>query len=502
MSLVLSKNYVPEIYQSSEDFLAVLKLLDLVINPTKQTQYVPDSFNIQTCSEDILPLLAAYVGYEYDYQLPISDNRIIIAAYPILTRNKGNLFGIELAVKTGLKLSGTYEIIKSEQPYNIEIDIENREIQITINAVQYSNKINDLIEYVRPIGFTYIIKFRNVKEYEAKIIASDNPDTSNWIIETDIDEDYFVDHTMMWGDFKETICYDITLNYHSLGYLYGKGIIDKLASNLGTSRDNISFIVFKNNNLNREEVRAWVKSDDEEYYSYISGVYFFADPQQGTHNISGWYHNLTNDAEGYLPVKQVQSFSMGSVILDTSYFYYSTVNVYDTLGAQIYFNENTGYNNYLTDLINGYLFDYYFGLIENIPYTTYLQNDIILSVDSLYSYNDSLIKIRWKFKSTDKGNTFTIDNSTVSPQAFIGLLSSSGVQEFNFDEIEESTGQGFFDQGNIKFQIQEEIEYNNTTLTFVSLESAYITFTFRESGKGDETFTFNILETIGEKLHP
>jgi len=99
--------------------------------------------------------LAKYVGYEYDDTIPANDNRIIIEAYPFLTRNKGSKFGIELAIKTALVLSDTYTGARgSKASYVFRIDNVNRSINIQIMCVKYSKKLLDLVNYVRPIGFS------------------------------------------------------------------------------------------------------------------------------------------------------------------------------------------------------------------------------------------------------------------------------------------------------------------------------------------------------------
>ena len=357
MSLIETKKHIPENYRESEDFLAIMKLLDLTVNPIKQKQYVANVFNILTCPDDVLPLLATYVGYEYDFQLPVSDNRIIILAYPLLTRNKGNLYGIELAVKTGLKLSGSYERTKSEMPY--EILIENNTISIWIDAVSYSPKLRELVEYVRPVGAKVNLSLLSKITLDAKVNVTDNPNTENWIIRRETDEEYFTDHTRMWGD---------------------------------------------------------------------------------------------------------------------------SIEVEET---------NSTYR----------LFSYYFGLIENAPYSTDLQNDITIQIRTIYSLNKRLIPISWKFKSTDKGVTFTVDQDSISPQSLRENIDDSAVLDFNFDEAPSGQAFNFFDNGNVIFKIQNQIAYGSeNNLSFAFLESAYLTLTMINDQGEERTFTLDMIEAVGESL--
>ncbi len=148
-----SKNYVPLVYRNSRDYQAILKLFDLIINAIKSDI---DNFvsliNPDRCPDHMLPLLASYVGYDYDTKESIEANRLIIKYYPYLIHNRGSETGITLATALSVNAIGSVEDIESLSMFHIEYQKENNKINIYIYYPNYLSKIRDLIEVVRPAG--------------------------------------------------------------------------------------------------------------------------------------------------------------------------------------------------------------------------------------------------------------------------------------------------------------------------------------------------------------
>lgn len=151
--MIESKNLVPLVYRNSRDYQAILKLLDLIINATKSDI---DNFvsliNPDRCPDHMLPLLASYVGYDYDIKESVDANRLIIKYYPYLIRNRGSETGITLATALSVNAIGSIEDIESLSMFHIEYQKQNNKINIYIYYPNYLSKIRDLIEVVRPAG--------------------------------------------------------------------------------------------------------------------------------------------------------------------------------------------------------------------------------------------------------------------------------------------------------------------------------------------------------------
>lgn len=151
--MIESKNLVPLVYRNSRDYQAILKLLDLIINATKSDI---DNFvsliNPDRCPDHMLPLLASYVGYDYDIKESVDANRLIIKYYPYLIRNRGSETGITLATALSVNAIGSIEDIESLSMFHIEYQKYENKINIYIYYPNYLSKIRDLIEVVRPAG--------------------------------------------------------------------------------------------------------------------------------------------------------------------------------------------------------------------------------------------------------------------------------------------------------------------------------------------------------------
>lgn len=151
--MIESKNFVPQVYRNSRDYQAILKLLDLIINAIKSDidNYV-SLINPDRCPDHMLPLLASYVGYDYDPKESYDSNRLIIKYYPYLIHNRGSETGITLATALSVNAIGGIDDIESLSMFHIEYQKEENKINIYIYYPNHLSKIRDLIEVVRPAG--------------------------------------------------------------------------------------------------------------------------------------------------------------------------------------------------------------------------------------------------------------------------------------------------------------------------------------------------------------
>lgn len=167
------RDYVPEVYSKSRDYQAILKLLDLVVcsiesDVTNFTSHI----NPEYCKSEFLSLLASYIGYKYDNNLSYEINRLIIDYYKELVNNRGCEAGIKLAAALAIN---AVRISAGDQSFidlntslvNIGFDGEAGQITIYILANDYSFKIFDLLEAVRPAGVAInILKSENIMTYD------------------------------------------------------------------------------------------------------------------------------------------------------------------------------------------------------------------------------------------------------------------------------------------------------------------------------------------------
>lgn len=96
--IIESKNYIPWVVRQSRDMQAFCKIFDLLLNGFKtNVDYYINLIDFDGCPDNLLPLLASYVGYKYDYTESYDTNRLIIKHYPEMIRNRGSEVGISLA---------------------------------------------------------------------------------------------------------------------------------------------------------------------------------------------------------------------------------------------------------------------------------------------------------------------------------------------------------------------------------------------------------------------
>lgn len=163
--MIHSADYVPRAYARSRDYQSILALLDLPMASIKHdTDNLVNLINPRLCPVHLLPLLASYVGYEYDNKESVAANRTIIEYFPYLIRNKGSEIGISLAAALSINAIGDTESLDSLSLFHIEYvnsrDENGRptgQMYLYIYYPNYLIKIRDMLEVVRPAGMPIIL---------------------------------------------------------------------------------------------------------------------------------------------------------------------------------------------------------------------------------------------------------------------------------------------------------------------------------------------------------
>lgn len=151
--IIESKNYIPNIMRQSRDMQALCKLLDLLINNYKtNADYWTSLIDFDTCPDNLLPLLASYVGYKYDYTESYGTNRLIIKHYPEMIKNRGSELGLSLATALSVNALGEIDKVEALAMFRIDYQKSDNKIYIYIYFPSNLSKIRDLIEVVRPAG--------------------------------------------------------------------------------------------------------------------------------------------------------------------------------------------------------------------------------------------------------------------------------------------------------------------------------------------------------------
>lgn len=152
-NIIESKNMIPSILRQSRDMQALCKVLDLMINDYKtDVDYWISLIDFDTCPDRLLPLLASYVGYNYDYTESYDTNRTIIKYYPYLIRNRGSEIGMSLATALSVNALGDVDKVEALAMFRLDYKKSDHKLYIYIYFPSNLSKIRDLIEVVRPAG--------------------------------------------------------------------------------------------------------------------------------------------------------------------------------------------------------------------------------------------------------------------------------------------------------------------------------------------------------------
>lgn len=152
-------NLVPDVYKTSRDFRVFLRLLELVISDIKyDIDNWLDLYSPLKCPMAFLPYLADLIGYNYNTQLSVKENRIIMSKFVNMIKNKGSDIGIRTAA--ALSLNAQLASDPSSKEYQeavmllqqLETYFDKDTGMITIYYPKDLKKVRDLLYYVRPVG--------------------------------------------------------------------------------------------------------------------------------------------------------------------------------------------------------------------------------------------------------------------------------------------------------------------------------------------------------------
>lgn len=156
--MIKAKDNMPKIFSISRDYQAILRLYDILQNVEKNdVDNLVSLVNADKCPSKYLPLLASFVGYDYDYSLSYEANRIIIKYYPMMIRLRGSMDGIILACAVALNSSNVLEsegVTGALNYVNPIYDAGNKVLRIFVQKFNFAKKLYDLLEVVRPVGLS------------------------------------------------------------------------------------------------------------------------------------------------------------------------------------------------------------------------------------------------------------------------------------------------------------------------------------------------------------
>ena len=152
-NIIESKKYIPWVLRQSRDVQALCKILDLLINYYKtNVDYWVSLVDFDTCPNQLLPLLASYVGYKYDYAESYDTNRLIIKHYPEMIRLRGSEVGMALATALSVNALGEIDKVEALAMFRLRYVKGEHKLYIYVYFPSNLSKVRDLIEVVRPAG--------------------------------------------------------------------------------------------------------------------------------------------------------------------------------------------------------------------------------------------------------------------------------------------------------------------------------------------------------------
>ena len=105
----------------------------MLINSYKtNTDYWVSLIDFDSCPNQLLPLLASYVGYKYDYSESYDTNRLIIKHYPEMIRNRGCKVGMSLATALSVNALGDIDKVEALAMFRIDPVLKNGVLKIYI----------------------------------------------------------------------------------------------------------------------------------------------------------------------------------------------------------------------------------------------------------------------------------------------------------------------------------------------------------------------------------
>ena len=145
------ENNVPSVYiNESRDFQLFCRLYTCIISGVRfDVQTMINLFDPFLVNDRMLELLCTRVGFFHKKDYDSKSLRYITSAFPYLVKYKGSKWGISAAI------SLVFKILNINSQFVVQIDNNNHIIHIYSDEYFYFENLNELLEYVIPIGYTY-----------------------------------------------------------------------------------------------------------------------------------------------------------------------------------------------------------------------------------------------------------------------------------------------------------------------------------------------------------
>lgn len=176
-------------YYNKRDFKLFFKLLEYLLNSIKKDiDYKVKIMTPENCPNEFLDLLGSRVSYRYrniDITDGIDINRFITKYYYQLRKDRGSIKGVLEAVRlvqnylnnNSTESKTTIDVF--EDPINLGSYI------VVVDNAKLSPIIKEVIDIVRPVGFTYnTTEYSNDNKY-SNILISDKFDHTTISIRSD-----------------------------------------------------------------------------------------------------------------------------------------------------------------------------------------------------------------------------------------------------------------------------------------------------------------------------
>lgn len=160
--LMQTSKYIPQVYAKERTIQVFTKLLDIILTACKyDIDNIGNVYDAYQCPENLLPLLAYTLNYDYNFRDTVSTNRAVIDSFAIMERWKGSKRGMKMATALSLTsldisqnnaelLSVSTDYLTALSQIHIAYDYENA--RIIIDYPNVYTLVSYLLDYVRPVG--------------------------------------------------------------------------------------------------------------------------------------------------------------------------------------------------------------------------------------------------------------------------------------------------------------------------------------------------------------
>jgi phage tail-like protein len=159
--LLDSKTMIPQVYSKERDIQVFNKLIDIILTCCKyDIDNLGDLYDANRCPEQLLPLLAYTLNYNYDFTTTVTSNRRVIKAFTLMEKWRGSEKGLRMAAAlslTSLDVSVDNAELISDTDYlqalrDIEVRYDYQNAQIVVDYPNTYDLVSYLMDYVRPVG--------------------------------------------------------------------------------------------------------------------------------------------------------------------------------------------------------------------------------------------------------------------------------------------------------------------------------------------------------------